>query len=274
LAPRPLMESFLVQVCGQLHTKGFHQWAGREWRHIADSFEMDTQPALDARKRLGTMEADLQNYAAAIEALQPLLDRMRKDKNVQRMASGKGLPMGQLETRILYLQGMAAKENGEFDKARQWLQQAHELEASHTEIVIAMYRLPGDAQWQDSTRKIVTELTDLLNDSVRQQRTMGVQGRYDSRELAKRLNLVSWLIANTFGDLNLALQMSDESLRLWPDRPAYLDTNAAVHAAQGNLDIAIAQTRRALQMEPNDPGLKRNLDRYLTRLERLPGSKE
>lgn len=80
-------------------------------------------------------------------------------------------------------------------------------------------------------------------------------------------NEYAWLVANTEGDVAKALGYSRQSLENAFDNASYLDTLAHCHAAAGDLKRAIRVQSLAVRHEPNSLLVRRNLERFQSRLE-------
>ena len=79
--------------------------------------------------------------------------------------------------------------------------------------------------------------------------------------LAEALNNYAWLICNTEGDFGKALKNSLRSLEFVEDS-AKLDTCGRCYFALGDFDNAIRVQKRALELDPYSPPLKRQLAEF------------
>ena len=80
--------------------------------------------------------------------------------------------------------------------------------------------------------------------------------------LAEHYNQYAWLISNTEGDQQQALQYSLRSLELSPNEPALLDTAGRCYFAIGDLENALRVQRRAVKLMPHSPPLTRQLAEF------------
>jgi tetratricopeptide (TPR) repeat protein len=81
-------------------------------------------------------------------------------------------------------------------------------------------------------------------------------------ELATASNQMAWLIANTTGDYDEAVQASHRSLELRPDTAAYYDTLGRCYFAKGDLPNAIKYQKQALRLEPHSGQMHRQLEKF------------
>jgi Flp pilus assembly protein TadD len=75
-------------------------------------------------------------------------------------------------------------------------------------------------------------------------------------------NQWAWLIANTEGDQAKAVEFSRRSLELSPDEPSYLDTLGRCYFAVGDLENAVKNQRRAVELAPHFHVMKRQLKQF------------
>ena len=78
----------------------------------------------------------------------------------------------------------------------------------------------------------------------------------------------AWLVSNTTGDFEKALQFSRESLELLPDEGGYLDTLARCHYSLDQLDDALVVQRRAVELEPHSGQIRRQLEFFESELQK------
>jgi tetratricopeptide (TPR) repeat protein len=99
---------------------------------------------------------------------------------------------------------------------------------------------------------------------IKQLQLARAQGRLDATGegiLAEALNNYAWLVCNTEGDFEKALECSLQSVEIRADS-ARLDTCGRCYFAVGDFDNAIRVQKRALALEPHSPPLKRQLREF------------
>lgn len=84
------------------------------------------------------------------------------------------------------------------------------------------------------------------------------------------LNNLAWVYATQGRNLDEAIRLSRQSLRIRPDTPQYLDTLADLYYQKGDQERALKLIRYAIGLGPESVELKLHLQRQLTRFERGP----
>jgi tetratricopeptide (TPR) repeat protein len=79
---------------------------------------------------------------------------------------------------------------------------------------------------------------------------------------AETLNNLAWLCARTGEHATEAYAWATEAIRLAPGNAAYLDTAAEAAAAVGKWDEAVRRETLALQLQPGDRFMARQLERF------------
>lgn len=75
-------------------------------------------------------------------------------------------------------------------------------------------------------------------------------------------NTAAWLASRARRNLDEAEGFEEKALALNPDQSAYLDTMAEIHFAKGNRAKAIEWSVRAVNFEPNEAVLRKQLQRF------------
>ncbi len=75
-------------------------------------------------------------------------------------------------------------------------------------------------------------------------------------------NNLAWLCARARRRLDVALEHAEKAVALEPESGAYLDTLAEVHFALGDRTMAVSFSRKAVKLEPADPLLKLQLEKF------------
>jgi len=76
-------------------------------------------------------------------------------------------------------------------------------------------------------------------------------------------NSIAFIIAETGGDLNEALEYSRKALRHKPENPAYLDTMGCIQMKKGQIDIAKRYLKKALEAHPDSKEIKTHINQLL-----------
>ncbi len=81
---------------------------------------------------------------------------------------------------------------------------------------------------------------------------------------ATLLNTLAWFLARTRTDLDRALEAARRATEIAPRHAGFADTLAEVLFQMGDRESAVAEARRALDLQPESAYLKRQLERFLT----------
>jgi tetratricopeptide (TPR) repeat protein len=79
---------------------------------------------------------------------------------------------------------------------------------------------------------------------------------------ARRLNDLAWLCARCGEHLEEAVKLAQAALAIDPDNAAYLDTAAEAQFRLGKVQEAILLEARAIELRPDDPVLREQLERF------------
>lgn len=246
-----------------LQERGLFHWAEREFRHIIDALELDAQPSATARSDLAQMLGELKRHQEVVDVLQPLTDRVEKDNKLRQQLNSRFLfQYNRIRSEVDYHSAMVLLEEGKVDEARPLLVRAFRLYPTNIDILIQMYRLDGDEEWNTLVKTTLDRTVRMADSSVQEARAQAKQLGVIGREaLGHELNQYAWLVSNTEGDLQKALNYSLLSLEIEPDA-AKLDTCARCYFALGDLENAIVTQKRALRLMPHSPPLRRQLAEF------------
>jgi tetratricopeptide (TPR) repeat protein len=252
----------------ELESRGLFRWAEREYRHIIDSLPIDAAITANARAHLALMLGELQRHQDVVDVLEPMIRRSEEDQTYARRLQTLYVDVSRLKSTLMYHQGLAEAVGDSPESkqaARDTLLAALELEPNNVDILIAMYRLEGDEPWRNDVRRRIQSIAIMFDNQIEAIR-MQTQARVRFPDLvptlAEAYNQYAWLISNTEGDQQKALQYSLRSLELVPDIPAQLDTLGRCYFAVGDLQNAVRVQRRAVKLMPHSPPLLRQLAEF------------
>ncbi|GIW97704.1 MAG: hypothetical protein KatS3mg111_1037 [Pirellulaceae bacterium] len=229
--------------------RGMFDWAEQEFRR---SLEQDV-PSYEEIIRLSFAEFYWNGgeYAKAAEVLAPLVGQLPEDLVQRRMINP------QIQANYHYYRGLAAAESGQWDTAREALRRAYQFDASNPDIVIAMRSvLEGDEEFESFFRECFDDMSQRFRQSVidAERRLAQASDRNERRSseqlLAMDCNQLAWLLGKCEQDLEEAIRLSQRSLELVPDEPAYLDTLARCYFSAGQVAKAVETQRRAVRLAP------------------------
>lgn len=243
-------------IARNLQQRGMFAWAKREYQHVAASQTADTADvALDCQSRLSEMLHDQGEEQDAADALQAMLDAMKK------MGHADSELVGRSRARMNYFLACHWQAKGEEAKHREFLDKALAADETDIDVLIAFYRLPDQKpDQQQKIRRLIQKAAADLREQVA-----------DQPDDASAYNQLAWLIGNTEGDLDEALRASRKSLELRPEAGGYYDTLARVYFAKGDFANAIHYQTKALEMDPHSRQMQRQLEVFRKKLEEQKG---
>jgi tetratricopeptide (TPR) repeat protein len=246
-----------------LRERGLFRWAEREYRQVIDALELDDKSSTNARADLADMLADLQRHQEVVDVLKPLVERVEKDGQLRQQLNSRILfQYNRIRSEVDYHSAIVLLNEGKLDEARPLLASAYRLFPPNVDILIRMYRVDGDDEWRNLVETTLERTIRMADSSVQEARAQAKQmGAIGKESLSHELNQYAWLVSNTQGDLQKALNYSLMSLELEVDA-AKLDTCARCYFALGDLENAIMTQKRALRMMPHSPPLQRQLAEF------------
>lgn len=264
MSPRDIEEAAQAhrEIGLNLQQRGLFAWAEREFLTVIDALEIDSAPAATARGDLAAMLAERLEHDRVVEVLEPLVERVDLDDKFKQRLNGLFSNYSRTESDLYYHQGLSLIEKGNLDEARPLLMRAYRLYESNIDILITMYRIEGDKEWNSL---IKTMLERAINQSESQIRGARIQlrnqGRAGDAYIAELMNQYAWLVSNTEGDYAKALEYSLKSLEMSPDGAKY-DTCGRCYFAVEDFENAVLMQKRALKYMPHSPPLVRQLEQF------------
>ena len=253
-------------IAGNLRERGLFHWAEREYRSVIDAMNIDDGPAAAARSKLAEMFGEMERHQDVVDVLQPLVDRAEKDAKLQQKLNNMLFNFSRAKSDLLFHNAKLLVEKGDVDAARPLMKEAYDRYPVNIDILIAMFRLNGDEQWDKAVKQ-------RLDVSIRQSELLIQQAKLNAKQFGRALddqiaeayNQYAWLVANTQGDFQRALDYSLKSLEVRGEPEstgARLDTCARCYFAVGDIDKAILTQKRAIKLLPHSPPLRRQLKEF------------
>ena len=241
----------------KLSQRGLFDWAESEYRQVLDQTDVGTDMDLRQRLFLSDMLHDNLRELEAAQALQPAVDAFR-DRN----------GVGSIRSRMHYFFAVHFAEIGDRQSEIEHLDVAITNDPTSLDVIIALYRLPEQdearrertLQYLESAKGQLWRKVDNHEEVVRQ--IFGQRANPYREDLAKFCNEYAWLVSNTEGDYERALECSRRSLELMPDQPGYLDTLGRCYFALDDLENAVRFQRRAHELQPHSGQIRRQLEEF------------
>jgi tetratricopeptide (TPR) repeat protein len=197
------------------------------------------------------------------DVMKELVDAMQADANVKQQVR-QVLQPNEKEPQVLiakmcfYFANHALRQKNE-PEARKLLEQAIENDNQELDVLIALYRLSAQ---EPARRAQLVEMIEAVVDKCRTAIDDGPDEPVNYNELA-------WLVANTEGDIDEAIQLSEKSVemvRAGAVTPAdfrrvgqYLDTLAHCYFAKKDFAAAVRTQSEAARLDPYSKAISRQL---------------
>jgi tetratricopeptide (TPR) repeat protein len=239
----------------ELEKRGFFAWAEREYRYLIALDPPSSESLILAGNRLSLMLHDQGEPLQAAQALQATIDRIEKIL-AKRRPQPRRRPARTQPVRDP-LRARAEYYLAAHDaQAEDWAAQR-----AHLDRAIRYDPLDADVliamyRLPDADADYREETRALIRKAVATFRQRSKQSPRD----ATPLNQLAWLVSNTEGDLDEALAASRRSLKLEPGLAGYLDTLAHCYYAQKDYARAVRVQSQAARIEPHTQAIHRQLE--------------
>ncbi|TWT32691.1 tetratricopeptide repeat protein [Blastopirellula retiformator] len=261
-----------------LHDRGLIRWAEREYRRVIEK-EGALSPRYSAwpTRRMAEMVADRGRFADAAAAYKPLIETYesenKRNKTSEEAESDR--------SRYHYFLARAAEQKGDVETAKRELIAANERDPFEVDVLIMMHRVSTDPKWLEQTRPKIEEARAEFKKTVedfqkhwdffkRNGRGVEFLGS-DIRTYTRELNQYAWLVGNTYGDLDHAIQSSLLSLELAPGEGAYLDTLAHCYFSDKQYAKAVECQSEAVEQMPHYMEIREKYSKFADAYEKHVG---
>ncbi|MCL4206910.1 MAG: tetratricopeptide repeat protein [Pirellulaceae bacterium] len=252
-----------------LQERGLFDWAEREYRYVIELGPAGSQHDLRTRFLLSEMLHDVGRNLDAAETLQPTVDAMNNDQNVEYLVRRIGREPGSIRSRMNYFYGEHLRSREQFAEQRERLEEGVKQDPTDADLLIAMYRAShADDAWRKTTLQRIQETAETFREQVRAGEQAVASADNEeirsiyNRQLAGANNQLAWLISNTEGDYDEALRCSLRSLELRPKTAGYLDTLGRCYFAKGDYEKAVQVQTQAVELEPFSGQIRRQLELF------------
>lgn len=247
-----------LQLARILESRGLFDWAENEYK-LALNDESTRYDEL-IRESLSLFYWFGGDFSQAAETLKPLVDEIEAE--IERFGKNKLQSPFRNSTDVLsvyyYYRGLAETEAQETQAAQASLRKAYGYSSLNPDVVIAMKDVATTSEYQEFYRACFEQMRDTFRHEVisAEERLARSEGRNQRRNtaaaLASSCNQLAWLLSKCDEHTDEAVQLSQRSLELEPERPIYLDTLGRCYFANGNLELAIETQQRAVALAPHE----------------------
>ncbi|MCL2743785.1 MAG: hypothetical protein FWE67_08040 [Planctomycetaceae bacterium] len=197
----------------------------------------------------------LGDYEAAAEFLQQKIDLVKSD-DYKRQYSDSDEQIRNNEARRFYCLAQQSADSGDWKKAAELIEEVLKRDPEEIDTLILRYealkRLPElDANNKDSMK-------NLIEGAVRKVEQHMHSGMFASVVC----NQAAWLLANTGGDYQTALDLISITMKEEPESPVYLDTQAHVFALGKEYKKAVETQEEAVRLAPDAEVFRKALEKF------------
>lgn len=241
------------ELAMKLADHGLYQAAMKEYQYLIDLSDSRNIYALPSMARLAAIQHDLGDDQAAAQTRMRAYELVKSDP--ARFEAQLGDSTAESLLPIVYFYRAAHhKARGAFDQQKQELLKALEIDADDVEVLIELYRLPNKSdELSQRVESLIAKQVQHYRDQVKDQ---------PPEEAHITYNQWAWLVSNTTGDYQEALQCSLKSLDLRPGYAGYLDTLGRCYYALEDYPNAVKHQKMAVQLDPFSIPLQRQLKRF------------
>lgn len=254
----------------QLQERGLFDWATREYRSAIDLGPAGSIHDLRARFLMSEMQHDQEQSLAAAKTLQGAVDAMDKEEAVVQVVEQRlGRDPKAIRSRMHYFYSVDHAAKGERAEQIKQLDKAVDADPTDADALIARYRVKEPTpEFHKRTVELIRSAADSFQAKAAElERQIEPQNdqptrEYIERELATDLNQFAWLVGNTEGNYEAAVQASHRSLVLRPETGGYYDTLGRCYYAKGDLANAVKYQSLAVKLEPHTSAIRRQLELF------------
>lgn len=231
-----------------LQQRHWVRWSEQELRRTVEIGPANSPYAISGQSILAEMLHDRGDDQAAAETIEAAVESMEANLKAKTADNGR-IEISRLKARLHYYRACHIVSPGEKAQRIQQLLDAAQHDPTDADVLIALYRLPDP---EPALREKTMELIQSAASEFRRR----IQQQPDEETF---YNQLAWLIANTEGDYQEALQASQKSLELRPNDPGLLDTLGRCYFAVGDLENAVKHQSKAVELNPHSGLMNKQL---------------
>jgi len=244
------------QVAQRLQDRGLFDWAEEEYRAAmaTQPDEATSRPVIESYWMLAYMLHDLGQHASAAKVIKQMIDLVEQRDKSQRGSTRV------FRARWAYFLACAAESDGNRSKQLDYLDQVIEQNGYDVDALIALYHYPQlDAARMQDVKTRIARAIEQFHANIRQAQANSINVR---GTLAVEDNQLAWLISNSQGDLDEALESSRRSLEIDPRNAGFMDTLARCYYARKDYQRAVKYQTWACDAEPYSGQMRRQLELF------------
>jgi tetratricopeptide (TPR) repeat protein len=259
------------ETAKRLSGRGLFEASEREYRQVIDTAPPETKTAIRARTELAEMLHDLERDAEAAKVARSLVEAMARDPKVRAAAEELQFQLKPTARLHYYLACDYGRKRQNAEQIKQ-LNLAIEQDPSDADVLIALYETSADSA---DRRKDVMKLIRAADAKFRDEMAK-------SPNDFEAYNEDAWLIGNTEGNHQQAIQYSQKSLDILRgvvevvslseaseverSEGGFLDTLAHCYAGNKDYELAVKYQTQAAEKDPHSQAIVRALARFKEKL--------
>lgn len=243
----------------RLQERGLMKYSELEYRKAIELGPASSDVAIRTRFLLSENLHDHLRDLEAAELLKGAVDAMDGDESVKRIIQRFDRTPESIRSRMYFFFGAHYSRIGDHVNEAENYRKAIAQDPSDADVLIGLYRLPGQAASQRET------ILEQIAEAVRKCRS----DIEETPDEPNPYNQFAWLVANTEGDFDEAVRMSQRSIELrraeaaaagaQPNVGGYLDTLAHCYYAKRDYANAVRYQTEAAASEPHSQAIARQL---------------
>ena len=267
LAIKPADLDAHIAIASFLTRRQHHQWAIAEYEQGIEHSPLESEVGIRMRILLGELYHDLKDEDRARLVFEPVVEN-RENDDVKQSVIRFYSQMESFVSRYWYFRACDHASRKEWGKQRECLEAGLAEDPNDGDILIAMYRYEeSDEVFEAMTLKAIRTSADFHEAGIKAVETK-IKNTLDrlqkSRlqwDLARAFNQYAWLVGNTTGDYQRAVEYSRKSLELrnW-ESASYLDTLGHCYFGAKDYENAVKYQQQAVDMDPGSLGMRRQLN--------------
>ncbi|MFA8016528.1 hypothetical protein [Bremerella cremea] len=255
-----------------LADRGTFRWSRKEYRTLLDRLDVMDISSMLSRMQLAELENDLGDPQAAADVMWPWVEQAEKQFGPKNpIDADRDERASRFLARSYLFRATAAERKGDLAAAKKDIDKALKYYEDEADVLIAAYRIgQQDDMWKAKAKEHIDHTIEfykpfvekfqkqyeIFKQNSRGDDFMGTQGT----QMAQYCNQYSWLVCNTYGDFDHAVEASQLSLEMDPGNGAYLDTLAHCFEAKKDWGSAVKYQRLAALKMPHSGMIR---DKYL-----------
>lgn len=265
-------------VANRLADMGLFTWAEREYRFVIDNSPNEARLTILAGLTLSAMFQDQEKYLEAAKAREVIVKKIDENPALREQlesSSSSSLAPKRIRAGMEYCYAMHYAAAGDVARQIEHLDKAAEKDPQDADVLIALYRLPNqDEKRRKATKSLIDRATRASQREIDEYEPLAVESEDFQGFLATKYNEYAWLVSNTYGDFDKALQYSIKSNEIHDNiEGGLLDTLGRCYYAKGDLENAIRTQARALQLDPHSGAIARQLAFFRAEKAKRDGAK-